>query len=287
MTREVTYRLASVTREKYTFLRELSHKQFDQYVGQIKRLHILQAEGKLFKLIELNYQDLREKIENYRFYKDDSEVFDLGFIYLDSNRMVLNFLSSIRTYLDHTETRLKRKYGEVSSEFQLFKNVTSQCFDSSFAYRFLSKLRNYAQHCGLPAGSISLTSDEHGNTFTLLLERDNLLANFDSWGKTVKEDLKQQKNEFDLMHLIDQKFKLLEYVNKIISDHEYRKHYSDARELLLLMKEVNQESEGAPAVMQISTIGDDYSGASLIIHDFPYEAISRASGIKITVLPPI
>jgi hypothetical protein len=69
------------------------------------------------------------------------------------NLHICNILSSARTYVDHQETRIKRKYGESSKEVGIFTAAKSQEYDNAFPYRFMYHLRNYIQHCGLPAAT--------------------------------------------------------------------------------------------------------------------------------------
>ncbi|NDK57382.1 hypothetical protein [Pontibacter fetidus] len=127
--------------------------------------------------------------------------------FLNTNRLFLNYLSSIRTFLDHSETFLKRKYGAGSSQFLEFKKMISFYFDNSFAYRFFYKLRNYAQHISLPIDSFQFSSkynqenNKLNGTITAAFNRNKLLANYDSWG-TVKKDLVKEDAEFDITPLI-------------------------------------------------------------------------------------
>ena len=77
---------------------------------------------------------------------------------LELNRRLSNYLSSFRLFLDFSEARLKRRYGKTSTEAQQFKRVCAGVYDTSFAYRFCCKLRNYAQHFGMPIGHIEARS---------------------------------------------------------------------------------------------------------------------------------
>lgn len=290
MSQEISYRLCCASQgEKainYEFLREFTKGEFDYHLAQIETLSKLEIEDRLFTLVTLNYQDLTQKIESYRLRIGEGERFDFVIPYIDLNRMVLNLLSSIRTYLDHTETILKRKYGAPSLEYKQFQEMTSRGFDDSFAYRFLTKLRNYAQHCGLPSGSIQHNHSEEGHFLSLLLERDSLLANFNSWGATVKEDLLRQPERIDLLPLIDEKVSLLQEIHDRCINEEYGKLKIDAIELLSLIAEVSELGTGAAILVQAAYDIDLSKYTQLTTYEFPLEAISRASGIEITILPP-
>ena len=122
----------------------------------------------------------------------------------------MNFLSAFRTFLDHTETNLKRRHGTNSERLAAFEAATSNAFDSSISYRFLSQLRNYVQHCGMPVGKISIhvDFDEEKNQpvsqyLELLFSRDLLLSNFKGWHKMVMPDLEAMPEYFPIRPHVD------------------------------------------------------------------------------------
>lgn len=116
---------------------------------------------------------------------------------LDVNRHFLNFLSAVRQFLDHSETRLKRLYANNPEVCAAFKKRTAQAFDTVFAYRLLYKLRNYSQHCGSPIGIVEYESKLNPatrqvlHTLHLFLDAQHLLrTGGDTWG-IVRADLKK------------------------------------------------------------------------------------------------
>mgnify|MGYP001171675419 FL=1 len=122
--------------------------------------------------------------------------------FVEVNRATLNLLSSLKTFIDFSETFLRRKYGKDSEEIKLFKAAQSDQFDSSFSYRFCYKLRNYAQHCGLPVGgfdskTVQISEAETISHVIIYLERDELINNFD-WGKKIKEEILTLDERFEL-----------------------------------------------------------------------------------------
>lgn len=132
---------------------------------------------------------------------------DIELVFLKANSILLNYLSSIRTFLDHSEVYLNRKFGNTSNEFLEYKKLLSAFFDHSFAYRFFYKLRNYAQHIGLPLGNIKFETHYkrspnivNGELF-ILFDKNLLLLRYDGWG-VVTEDLKSKNIEFDVMPLV-------------------------------------------------------------------------------------
>ncbi|MDP2233287.1 MAG: hypothetical protein Q8K89_06600, partial [Actinomycetota bacterium] len=110
------------------------------------------------------------------------------------NRRLCNFLSSMRLFLDHIESRLKRTSGKNSVAVQEFKRRSSDVYDTVFAYRFAYKLRNYSQHFGDPiwgvgfSSSVPDQSDEVSFSASTTFDTYGLLVTGgDCWGPLRKE----------------------------------------------------------------------------------------------------
>jgi hypothetical protein len=281
---ETIYSLAVINKPNISSVRELTVQDFEVYSAYLTQLENFRRDETLYKLVELNYQDLKIK---YEYYLEQyslnpqirSEQFDLQFI--DINRFILNLLSSIRTYLDHTETRLNRNFGKSSEEYKLFETLKSECFDSSFSYGFLYKLRNYSQHCGLPSGSIRYGDNQNGKYLKIILVRDNLLQDFD-WGTVVRPQLEKQNQEFDIFPLFEEKILLLEKINKQINEIIIKRIKREGDELFKLILEAKNSKLGAPCLLKIS--GDLKDNPTIQIRYFPYDIISRVTGINIKVI---
>ncbi len=121
---------------------------------------------------------------------------------IEVNRHFLNFLTAVRQFLDHTETRLKREYAENSEVLTVFRTSTATSFDGVFAYRFMYKLRNFSQHCGTPVGIVDFESKAIGNSgmtmhsLHLLFNAEQLLHDGgDLWGP-VRADLRKLGSQF-------------------------------------------------------------------------------------------
>lgn len=148
-----------------------------------------------------------EKIQYKSTKWNDVKRKEAELVFFNINRLFLNYLSSMRTFLDHSEAFLSRKFGKESSQFLEFKKLTSVFYDNSFAYRFFYKLRNYAQHIGLPLSRILFATEYNRKdnqikgSLNVLFDRDKLLLNYDGWG-VVKSDLETKEKEFDAIPLI-------------------------------------------------------------------------------------
>lgn len=177
-------------------IRTLSKKEYDNYVKAEADLKLINRKLELFKLVHFNYRDyIFEKKFHFENYKKTNHMNAaiMEHIMININRRIINYLTSIKTFIDHSEYDLKNKYGKTSKQYNSFKNLQSQKYDSHFAYRFLIKLRNYVQHCGLPLGNINISSEMINNDpnnidfkFNITINRDTILNNF-NWKKLEPE----------------------------------------------------------------------------------------------------
>lgn len=161
----------------------------------------------------------------------------------DVNRHFLNFLSAVRQFLDHTETRLKRDYDDKPEMYETFRKRTVKAFEDVFAYRMLYKLRNYSQHCGAPIGVVEYESKVVGNagtvhTLHLLLDAQYLLrTGGDVWGP-VKADLKKIKSKFPVDPLPRKMLKELEAIWNVVRQAEKAHLKASAEVVLATIKEI-------------------------------------------------
>jgi hypothetical protein len=166
--------------------------QLNEAAGAIDQL----ASPFHYRLVELNFRQL-QALHQYV-----SITISLGKEFAAPNRdrlvesvmgATVNWLTSMRMFLDHEETQLKRRYGGSSTEFAAFKQATRDAYDGEVGYRFAYEFRNYVQHCGLPLNQVVIASPATPRPHVkqdvkLLLDRDILLAQFSRW-KHVKADL--------------------------------------------------------------------------------------------------
>jgi len=112
-------------------------------------------------------------------------------------------------FLDYSEFRFKRLHKKHPDRVEAFSLSRSELFDTSFAYRFAYKLRNYAQHFGLPVGDISITerliegsTDETESVVTVAFNTADLLAvGGDCWGP-VRRDLRGLGGRLDVVEVM-------------------------------------------------------------------------------------
>ncbi|WP_037319402.1 hypothetical protein [Salegentibacter sp. Hel_I_6] len=278
----IEYQLSVINGEnqykKIDTIRYFSKGEFEFYTSSIKKLNLYQKQNSLFDIVKLNYEDFKRKIKFY-IAKEDFKTDDNVDIYIDLNRHILNCLFAIRTYQDHVETRLKREFGDESDEYSLFKNLTSRCYDENFSYRFLTKLRNYSQHCGLPTGSIIFSENKNGKRIEISLSRNDLLEKYDSWSQKVKPDLVNQAEYFDIIPLLNDVIHNQENINNDIDKVLIQNFKNEGFRLLQLIHETQIKGNGIPTILMAS--GPE-KNPNVQMYWFPYKTISRITGVEIT-----
>lgn len=180
--------------------------------------HIMHQE--LFYIFLMNFLEFNKYFESVinsflereKFNLLDNNLPELKYISRNANRFLFNYLSSARTYLDHTERYLKNKYGKDSTQIIQFKDYTGYLYDNFFEYRFIYKLRNYAQHCGLPINSITFSVENEDilkKTIKLnpLFLKTELRNNYKEWGQKLNEDFECQPEEISVRKIIGNYYK--------------------------------------------------------------------------------
>ncbi|MFD3663305.1 hypothetical protein ACFWVF_22385 [Streptomyces sp. NPDC058659] len=118
-----------------------------------------------------------------------------------------SFLSAFRAFDDRTCKWLSGRY--EPNILNAFRTSLSHEYDTVFAYRFMYKLRNYSQHCGLPpiSGHSSRWLDRDGvqrREVTVTFDSTELLRRFDKWGQPVKSELQDIAGEFSVVEMAAQ-----------------------------------------------------------------------------------
>jgi hypothetical protein len=185
---------------------DITVEEFAIYKEALDRLLRLEYRP-TFRMVERNFRQLTNL---HRYYeklfaqvkeKGRIDTEDAGFSLVGET---MNWLTAVRLFLDQ-ETEYKRRHGRQSSQVERFESARRAAYDNSLGYRFTYKLRNYAQHCGLPLSSVQLRLPKHGESgvqrIEFHLKRDDLLRDYDEWGP-VKKDLKAMAPAFTLLPLV-------------------------------------------------------------------------------------
>lgn len=288
----MSYKLGIQGSKGITEIRDLSEKEYQDYMKAFNCLYGFSGDQQRYAIVSLNRDDILKIIKKYtEEYVENPQSLDyimMEKMVLDINRHILNYLSSVRSFLDHTETKLKKNYGATSDRYKRFKNVCREVYSTSFSYRFLSKLRNYSQHFGMPLGGLSLRSREDppysGNIYHSLqasFSRDELLK-YDSWG-TIAKEISQLPSEFDIIPHIVQMMKCLEKINLVLINEDLPELYSSAEFIEQLISQA-QGKEGLPCILQFSDIkrgsNEEIKEMKVQIMHIPFHIIEIVNNIK-------
>lgn len=178
----------------FTLGRELSDEQVAEY--KVALAFVLERqEQPALKLVIGNYREYRALEASLVISSATSATRPLlhqSDYLFHLRRVLLNWLTSMRLFDDHTIARLTRTYGGSSTELAAYNTARAAAYDNNPSYRFVCQLRHYAQHCGMVPIQGSVTVDRAGAHVELFFDRDELLQlqEFSGW-KQVKADLVQ------------------------------------------------------------------------------------------------
>jgi hypothetical protein len=203
---------------------EISEDEFNQWkLIQENLLTVLNIE-ETFGLFLENYAELEREFSGpshrLSLFREHGEA--LG-PYREISRRMMNLLSSARLYLDQVPQDLNAIYGKKSTHTDMFKKCCSKQYDSSFGYRVMKALRNYAQHCGFSDHAMTHSFQrEDTNAGFLLRTGLHLLLNVQrlehsEFKKAILNELKPRADRYgyiDLTPLVP------EYVEKLCEVHK-------------------------------------------------------------------
>jgi hypothetical protein len=261
-------------------VRDLSESEAALVDRDLDSLFAFDRHRQIISVVELNEHDLLEiigkcakKMPHGLMQPSTTASNDM---FIEVNKGVLNLLSSLKTFLEFADTYLKRKYGDQSEQALSFKKEQSAKFDNNFSYRFCYKLRNYAQHCGLPVSGLEtntthLSSTEMVSNFTLTLYRDQLLSAF-TWGRHVALDLKRLPEVFDLKVHLDSFTNDVKQLCDTLIHLDFPSIKDSLQRISLLTQEVSaKHPDGKPVIYNLSANGKTYGDTFWL----PIELISE------------
>lgn len=272
---------------------DLSHEEYTQGAEAIQVLYDFSCQARFLTVVALNYRDYFNAVDTriplyIREADDDKQrPIDMEAINLELNRLLINYISSVTHYLKRTEVYIKKKHGDIS--VKRFNTRRHELYDSSFSYRFVYFLRNYAQHAGLPIDSVELTStfnpDESApitHSLHIGILRDSLLNNYDYSGakdNSLKKEIEQQPVKIELRpHLIEM-MKAVSHLNSQFIQDEFATLKPSATYLKSLLDRLPSYADANPSLLEFEIVRCDTAldGSNTIrngrITEIPVDAI--------------
>jgi hypothetical protein len=236
-------------------IRDLSYEEMSQFSKAQQSLGAFDLTYSLVEICEENYHAIEDYYKELCAFRCGNQL-DFHKIIIKWITLTLNYLASYRSFIDHYETTLNRTDDPVNSTYKKFKDRTALHYDSHFAYRFLWNLRNYIQHCGLPAcewnfSEITEGSDKGKARVEIAYLRDGLLQDFD-WRK-LKAEIESQPPKIDVMLLIRELHSSISDISRFVSILNFEKlqeHYYYLDNLLNEAISKNQRNP-SPVVLEL------------------------------------
>jgi hypothetical protein len=186
--------------------RELAPPEYEAYEQDLAYLLEYEHSRELRPIVEKNAAEALRVLEAACTVSFESmrDVAKRRAATIEANRVVLNFLSAMRLFDDHMQTRLTRRFGSGSEIVSAYRRIKGQVHDKSQAYRVLYAMRNYVQHCGMPIREIAVrTSTAEGETIAFECHSQDLLDRFSGW-KHAQQDLVALSPSFRIAPLKEQ-----------------------------------------------------------------------------------
>lgn len=263
MASEKFYRLDSFENNKYTSIKVISLEEYEKVYSAQKIVLEFNRQFLYYIYFNLNYLEydaVKKSMTNFPIANLDIQMLLSTNFYMSVNRVVFNLLQSFKFFLDGSETYAKRILGEKQHED--LKARFSCYFDNYFAYRFLSKLRNYSQHIAFPIQLLPLKGIENAQRpetmrgdVKMMVDKSQLIKEADLFGKIVMNDLKGEPDEIDLSPLLYTLYRIVSeielFIYKMHSEIEaacgyldqFAAEYKTSTNSLVIMSEIDTKGE--------------------------------------------
>lgn len=270
-----------LTKEETTELDYIQEIDEDKYISIKKSIGIVDEVHNsmdLFLILHNNYNEIANFQETHieKFIKNIDKPLnihkdDYTRLKIETNRVVQNYLSSVRMFVDHCDANLNRRFGKESAEYLDFKQTLSKFYDNNFEYRFVYKLRNFCQHCGLPVSDFSIDNHQDFITLELNFNSKYLLSEYDSWKADLKKDLIKINGMFSATKVISNHFKIMFLISKKIHSLYEKVFLSSLKTLNSYTREHRDEFELIIVTENNSTI----ESKNITKTKFPFEIIDK------------
>ncbi|WP_298307578.1 hypothetical protein [Flavobacterium sp.] len=274
-------RLSTFEDNSFEPFKNLTKEQYDYLQKDGNLIKSTYKQFVVFKYLQLNLNDYFKFIEKWTNVPNNGMIVlstHVVFI-LEVNKLLLNVLIAFKFFLDNAETYLKRKYNKDSQIVENYTQLTRNIFDNSFAYRFLSKLRNYSAHLGFPLEYIHFDINfNHENpelsttSPQLILNIESLKKEKDLFGKIVMQDLENWSGKLDLIPLIIELSHHIMTIQKYI----YKSQKEELEEAIENIECFIENKKTEKNQIKVYTLTErDGETVTMNIYDVPCEIISE------------
>jgi hypothetical protein len=227
-----------------------------------------------YEVVEKNYREILELIEIYRSRLEGSKPglpADISITIegmISFSQKVTNFLSSTSAFLAQAEMQLRRVHGDDSSQLFMWNEKRRSLHASSFSYRFLYELRNFAQHRSIPFSNLNIAGERPSEELSMIFKvgiqifRDALLDDGYKWGKLLAE-IRQQPQVFDFLPMASEFLDCLRRLCILAARYQEARLVDCARYFDVVCKTLNIPSGAVPVLF----IGEHQKGTPPSRHE--------------------
>lgn len=187
---------------------DIDEETYLELAKSMEVLHIAYEFEQRFELVLQSYKEWELEIAKTAvdvMLNQHSNHSDFHFIFMRCALKIGAFLSFVRFYVEKLESLLRKL--ETQGVGTNIKDMFSEAYDSSFNYRFMEAIRNYAQHKRPPVHRITLPSkwnkydkgheddDTMESSVSVLVEKSRLEED----GKFKKTVLNEMEENVDLV----------------------------------------------------------------------------------------
>jgi hypothetical protein len=172
---------------------------------------------------------------------------------------VLTFCSALHLYQEQSEGEVTRNYGDASDELVRMRNIFSDAYDNSFAYRLIYRLRNVLVHHSLQSVGLTLATAEdrtpaglivHRHTVRVPLKREIFLRAKRAVSAQIRQQLEEMAEDPNLLVLCPEALRAVEDVHRKI----FRLVHADLLENARLVRELDVLFDDTPGVRALGRI---------------------------------
>jgi hypothetical protein len=259
-------------------LAELTFEEFTTLLQASQDLLRFEREVQLFKITLWNLQEYFDAVHALRVshaHREEQYPRNRDPL-LELNRCLINFLTSATTYLAYTEATLRRKHGKDTEPVRRFIKSTNKAYDDHYSYRLLYKLRNFAQHSGLPITVLRFLTEpgespgEVQYGVLVAADRDALLETGHNFGAKVRRELEAGPKIIEIERHLGVFAKCLGEINAQLTKSEFaslRKQVAQIAEVLVRVGALNIEGEADDiALTELTLNGEGKTITGLNLH---------------------
>lgn len=195
-----------------------------------------------FSIFQTNYQELDKLLKAY------STNYDLVIslmdvknrqgqdaYYKEVTRLLHNFLSSVKSLVDHTRVFCEMEYKE-NDFLAIYRAKVQEEFASKPLVKFVQDLRNYALHKKLPIAGSQFNFSVHSGTSHYITLDINDLRDWDKWSAKSKEYIAGLKGTTNLKDIVDDYFQTTVSFYSWFGDSQAEIHQKELGELSVMQQ---------------------------------------------------